>query len=120
MPHAGFDSRVRHELLPGVSRDDTAPVMVFESRPVIASARRRAALRDVLDVVLLAAVDALFIRWPHARMPLLGRADTLLILAIVNVVMIAYLYSARTLPRWRARRLASTWSEAERSRFLRF
>ncbi|HYS55125.1 MAG TPA: hypothetical protein VER58_15315 [Thermoanaerobaculia bacterium] len=111
---------MQREILPGVSPDGTDPNVVFQSRPVIASARRRAALRDVFDVLLLAGVDALFIRWSHAHIPMLDRAATMLVLAIANAVLIAYVWSVRALPRWRARKLASTWSASERSRFLRF
>jgi hypothetical protein len=111
---------MRRELLPGVSPDGTDPNIVFQSRPVINSARRRAALRDVFDLILLAGVDALFIRWSHAHIPLLDRAETMLVLAIANLALIVYVWSARTLPRWRARRLAATWSSAERNRFVSF
>jgi hypothetical protein len=111
---------MRRDLLPGVSPDGTNPNIVFKSRPVITSARRRASLHDFFDVLLLAGVDALFIRWSHAHIPLLDRAETLLVLAIANLALIVYVWSARMLPRWRARRLASTWSAAERNRFFSF
>jgi len=111
---------MRRDLLPGVSPDGTDPNIVFQSRPVIKSARRRATLHDFFDVLLLAGVDALFIRWSHAHIPLLDRADTLLVLAIVNLALIVYVWSVRMLPRWRARRLAATWSETERHRFFSF
>ena len=111
---------MRRKLLPGVSPDGTDPNIVFQSRPVVQSARRRATLRDFVDLILLAGVDALFIRWSHAHIPLLDRAETMLVLAIANLALIVYVWSVRTLPRWRARRLATTWSEAERLRFLRF
>lgn len=111
---------MRRDLLPGVSPDGTDPNIVFESRPVIASARRRAAMRDVFDLLLLGGVDALFIRWSHAHIPLLDRTATMLVLAIANLALIAYVWSVRTLPRWRARRLAATWSDAERNRFVSF
>jgi hypothetical protein len=111
---------MRSDLLPGVSPDGTDPNIVFESRPVIRSARRRASLRDFFDLLLLAGVDALFIRWSHAHIPLLDRAESLLVLAIANLALIVYVWSVRTLPRWRARRLAATWSDAERHRFFSF
>jgi hypothetical protein len=111
---------MRRDLLPGVSPDGTDPNIVFESLPVITSARRRASLRDFLDVLLLAGVDALFIRWSHAHIPLLDRAESLLVLAIANLALIVYVWSVRTLPKWRARRLAATWSDAERNRFFSF
>lgn len=111
---------MRRNLLPGVTPDETDPNIVFQSRPVIRSARRRATLRDFFDVVLLAGVDALFIRWSHAHIPLLDRAESMVILAIANLALIVYVWSVRTLPRWRARRLAATWSAAERNRFISF
>jgi hypothetical protein len=111
---------MRRDLLPGVSPDGTDPNIVFQSRPVIKSARLRATLHDFFDVLLLAGVDALFIRWSHAHIPLLDRGDTLLVLAIANLALIVYVWSVRMLPRWRARRLAATWSETERHRFFSF
>lgn len=111
---------MRCDLLPGVSVDGTDPDIVFQSRPVIASARRRAAFRDILDLFLLGGVDALFIRWSHAHIPMLDRAETMLVLAIANLALIVYVWSMRTLPRWRARRLAATWSAVERHRHLSF
>ncbi len=110
----------RRTLLPGVSDSGTAPEIAFHSRRVVISARRRAALRDVFDLLLLACVDGLFLRWPHAHIPTLDRVDTLAILAIINALLIANVWSARLLPRWRARRLAATWSNSERNRFVRF
>jgi hypothetical protein len=111
---------MRRDLLPGVSPDGTDPNIVFQSEPVIKSARRRATLHDFFDLLILAGVDALFIRWSPAHIPLLDRAETMLVLAIANLALIVYVWSGRTLPRWRARRLASTWSPAERNRFVSF
>jgi hypothetical protein len=37
----------------------------------------------------------------------------------LNVMLIAYLWLARSIPRWTARRVATTWSLAERTRFFR-
>jgi hypothetical protein len=110
----------RRELLPGVSQSGSPPEVLCETRRVVTSARRRATLRDVLDLLLLSAVDGLFLRWPHAHIPMLDRDQTALILAAANALVITYMWSARALPRWRARRLASTWSVAERNRFVRF
>ncbi|HEX9501816.1 MAG TPA: hypothetical protein VGA10_09200 [Thermoanaerobaculia bacterium] len=110
----------RDLLLPGVSPDGTDPNIVFQSRPIIKSARRRATMRDFFDLLLLAGVDALFIRWSHAHIPLLDRAETMLVVAIANLALIVYVWSVRMLPRWRARRLAATWSAVERNRFFSF
>jgi len=114
-----MEKLVQRELLPGVTELGTPPDVVFESRRVIASARRRATVRDVFDLLLLAGVDWLFLRWPHAHVPLLQRGDTMLMLAALNALLITYLWSSRALPRWRAKRLASTWSLTEQNRFVR-
>jgi len=110
----------KRELLPGVSKTGAPPEVLCETRPVVVSARRRAAFRDTFDLFLLAAVDSLFLRWPHAHVPSLDRDQTALIIAAVNALVITYMWSARMLPRWRARRVASTWSVTEQNRFVRF
>ena len=106
-------------LLPGVTTTHVPPAVVFDSRDAIRRARRRRVMRDVVDVLLLLAVDALFVRWPSTHVPFLDRHDSLFVLAALNVVVLAYLWLARVLPAWSARRVAATWSTAERSRFLR-
>jgi hypothetical protein len=115
-----MEKPARRDLLPGVSMLGTPPDIICESRRIIASARRRAAARDVLNLLLLASVDGLFLRWPHTHIPMLDRDLTALILAAANALVITYTLCARFLPRWRARRLATTWSVAERNRFVRF
>ena len=72
--------------------------------------------RDAFDILLLAAVDVFFVRWPYARMPMFDRHDSLELLVGLNAVFLAYLWVARAFPRWRARRVAGTWCEAERVR----
>ena len=106
----------RHSLLPGVRDAGTPPAVVIDSRAVIARARRRASVRDFLDLVLLLCVDGLFLGWPRAHVPMLGREDSLLALLALNGAMIAFLWLARAIPRWRARRVAATWCAAERTR----
>ena len=106
----------RRSLLPGVRDAGTPPAVVIDSRVVVARARRRAAFRDVLDLVLLLCVDGLFLGWPRAHVPMLGRNDSLLLLLVLNATTIAFLWLARAIPRWRARRVAATWCAAERSR----
>jgi hypothetical protein len=106
----------RRDLLPGVSPEIPAPAVVFASASVIRRARLRALGRDVFDLTLLIAVDVFFIRWPYARVPLLDRPHSLELLVGMNLVLIAYLWVSRTLPRWRARRVAGTWCDAERER----
>jgi len=113
-----MEKPVRPNLLPGVSDARTPPAVVFQSRKVIAKARRRAAARDVLDLLLLFCVDGLFLRWPMAHVPGLDRADSLLLLAAINVMLIGYIWVVRALPRWTARRVAATWCVAEQSRMF--
>jgi hypothetical protein len=108
----------RCNLLPGVAEVRTPPSVVFQSRTVIVRARRRAAFRDVVDLLLLASVDALFVQWPRAHVPVLDRAESLLLLAAVNLAMVAMIWFARALPRWTARRVAATWSPVERTRLF--
>ena len=115
-----MDKPARRNLLPGVSPSKTLPDVVFESRRVITSARRRAIIRDVFDVLLLVGVDWLFMRWPHAHVPALDRDQTALIVAAANALVITYIWTSRALPRWRARRVASTWSATEQNRFVRY
>jgi hypothetical protein len=107
----------RRELLPGVSHAESPPHVVFHSRAVVVRARRRALLRDVLDLALLVAVDVLFVRYSHTHVPFLDRHDSLTILLFLNAALIAYVWFARALPRWRARRVAATWNADERGWF---
>ena len=106
----------RRSLLPGVRDAGVPPVVVIDSRAVVARARRRAAVRDVLDLVLLLCVDGLFLGWPRTHVPMLGRHDSLLALLALNGTLVAVLWLARAYPRWRARRISTTWTAAERSR----
>jgi hypothetical protein len=115
-----MEKPARRDLLPGVSQTGAPPAVSCESRRIIVSARRRAAFRDTFDLLLLGAVDGLFLRWPHAHVPSLGRDQTAVIVAAANALVITYMWSARTFPRWRARRVASTWSMSEQNRFSRF
>ena len=104
--------------LPGVLDSPVPPPVVIDSRKVIRRARRRAAFRDVVDLLILGFVDALFVQWPDARVPALGREASLLVLAIVNLAMFATMWLTRVVPRWKARRVATTWCAAERRRLL--
>jgi hypothetical protein len=108
----------RRELLPGVAEGPIPPSVVFHSRQIIKRARRRAAFRDAFDLVLLGSVDALFLEWPGAHVPTLGRDESLFLLAGVNFAMLGAIWLARAVPRWRARRVATTWCPAERTRLL--
>jgi len=106
----------RADLLPGVAQAAVPPRVVTDSRRIVARARRRAAVRDVFDLLLLAGVNAIFVRWPDAHVPFLGRHETMLVLAAMNAVLLLCVLTARTLPRWRARRVAATWNAGERRR----
>ena len=112
-----MEKPVHRSILPGVRDAGTPPAVIIDSRAVVAKARRRAAVRDVLDLVLLLCVDGLFLGWPRAHVPLFGRHDSLLLLLALNATMIAFVWLARALPRWRARRVAATWSAAEQTRY---
>ena len=108
----------KRTLLPGVAGDPIPPSVVFRSRTVIARARRRAAFRDVFDLLLLAFVDALFVQWPGAHVPAMDRDGSLLLLAAVNLAMVGLIWMTRVFPRWKARRVATTWCPAERTRLV--
>ena len=110
----------RPVLLPGVADAECPPIVVSDTRTAITQARRRAALHDALHLVLIASVDALFLHFPSTHIPMLDRHDSLLLLGAVNGAMVAWLWLARVLPRLFARRIASSWSVAERSRTLPF
>jgi hypothetical protein len=114
-----MEKPVRRTLLPGVSDAGVPPPVVIDSRVVVARARRRAIVRDIVDFLLLVCVDGLFLRWPHAHVPFLDRGDSTMVVVGLNVMLIGYLWLARSIPRWTARRVATTWSLAERTRFFR-
>jgi hypothetical protein len=106
----------RPELLPGISHRGCPPVVHCDPRPAIRRARRRALFRDVVQLLLVAGVDALLIRWPAAHVPMLTRHDSIALVVAVNAVMIGYVWLTRAFPKWSARRIASTWAPAERAR----
>ena len=108
----------RAELLPGVSADTCPPRVACDARAAIRRARRRAIVQDVLQLALLAALDWLFIRWPASHVPGLDRYDSLAVVGALNGAALTWLWLARAMPRWTARRIASTWCSAERLRFF--
>ena len=93
-------------------------MVVFDSRRVVWRARRLAIARDVAQIVLVGGVDWLFRTWPSTHIPLLDRTDSLVVLGIVNALTIAHVWMSRAVPRWRAERIAATWSLRERERWL--
>ena len=109
----------KNELLPGVSTSDCPPRVVCDAHDAIRRARRRAWIRDGVQISLLLAVDYLFVHWPESRMPFLTRHTSLECLRGVNLGIVAHLWLARALPKWSARRIAATWSRPEREKFLR-
>jgi hypothetical protein len=106
-----------HQLLPGVVTTACPPRVACDAHRAIRAAKRRAVMRDVMQLVLVAAVNVLFVHWPDARLPMLDRAESLLVLAAVNAMVLAHLWLTRLVPRWSARRIASTWCRNERERF---
>lgn len=108
----------RDLLLPGVTTSAVPPAVVCDTRSEIARARRRAIARDVLQIALLVGVDTLFVQWPLAHIPGLERESSLAIVRMLNMALIAHLWLERALPRWTARRIASTWCRREQRRFF--
>ncbi|HYI11225.1 MAG TPA: hypothetical protein VEK57_19370 [Thermoanaerobaculia bacterium] len=107
------------DLLPGVTTRSCPPRVVCDAHAAIRAAKRRAYLRDGIQITLLIAVDYLFVHWPDSRIPFLDRDSSLALLRAVNVVAVADLWLTRALPKWWARRIAGTWSRTERERFTR-
>jgi hypothetical protein len=105
------------DLLPGVSTDSCPPVVVCDAHDAIRKARRRALLRDISALTMLVGVDWLFLRWPEARVPFLGRHESVNILRGVNALAIADLWLTRAMPKWTAMRIAATWCRSEREKF---
>lgn len=105
-------------LLPGVRRTPNPPAVVCRTRDAIETARRRATLRDAGQLLLIVAVDYLFTRFPSTHLPALDRSDSLTVLGVMNVAIVAGIWLARVLPRWSARRVVSTWCLTERARFF--
>lgn len=105
------------ELLPGVTTDSCPPRVVCDAKHAIRKARRRAYLRDAVQIALLLSVDYLFVYWPESRMPFLDRQGSLALLQGVNVIAVADLWLTRALPKWWAKRIAGTWSRTEREKF---
>jgi hypothetical protein len=105
------------ELLPGVTTDSCPPRVVCDAHAAIRGARRRALIRDGVQISLLLAVDYLFVYWPESRLPFIDRHASLALLRAVNFVAVADLWLSRALPKWWAKRIAGTWSRTEREKF---
>jgi hypothetical protein len=106
------------ELLPGVTDATCPPAVNCDAKTAIRTARQRATLRDVVQISLLVGVDYLFIRWPEMRLPFLNRDQSVTFLEASNLAIGMHFWLTRLiLPRWSAKRIASTWSRAEQKRF---
>ena len=108
----------RKDLLPGVGEETAAPLVTADSRRAIARARRQAVVRDVANLVLIVGLDYFFMRWPSTHVPGLTRYESGVALVVLNALVISYAIISRLRPRMTARRIASTWSLRERSRFF--
>jgi hypothetical protein len=108
---------VAENLLPGVLAGKPLRPVIIDGNREIRRARTRAGLRDLFDLTTLLLVDYLFASWPHTHVPFLTRHDSLVILVSANFLIVAWALIARNLPRWRAQRIATTWSSSERTRF---
>ena len=106
------------ELLPGIDPEATPRVVFVDSRSAVSRARRRAVIRDAAQILLLGGVDWLFVHWPHSHVPMLDRTYSLLVVGALNAGMLIHMFVVRALPRWSARRVASTWCLTERARFF--
>jgi hypothetical protein len=104
----------RDELLPGVTAAACPPAVSCDARAVIRTARRRAMFRDLLQIVVLLLIDTLFVVWPDTRLPILTRHETLILIRLANVIVLGDLFLSRLVPAVSARRIAATWSPAER------
>ena len=108
----------RPDLLPGVLTDSCPPAVVVDSRQTVLQARRRALVRDVSNLVLLAAVDYVSLRWPAVHIPLVNREQSMMLVALLNATVVTHIVMTRIAARLAARRIAATWSLRERARFF--
>ena len=108
----------RKDLLPGVRVERPGPEVIFDSRRAIARARRRAAFRDFGQIVLLIGIGYAFRNWPSMHIPFLSREESILAVALVDAAVVTQIAVSRMIPRWVARRIATTWCLAERARFF--
>lgn len=107
------------ELLPGVTTDSCPPVVLCDAHAAMRKARRRALAREAIQILLLVCVDWLFVYWPDSRLPFADRTQSVMLLRGINTAFVAHLWLSRALPKWQARRVASTWCRSERERFQR-
>jgi hypothetical protein len=104
-------------LLPGVSQTAVPPSVSMRNLAVtVEQARYDRFVRDAVDVLLLLLVDTLFLAWPTSHIPFLSRELSGAILVAAHVGLIAHFVVTRSLPRYRAQRIAQTWSATEQSK----
>ena len=108
----------RRDLLPGVVDDSCPPAVVVDSRRSIRRARFRAIAHDAAQIALLAGLDYAFITHPTAHLPMTDRPSTAVVLAAFNSLVLTQICMSRLFPRWSAKRIATTWCLAERTRFF--
>jgi len=107
----------KKQLLPGVSGPQSSvPRAVHDAALAIRAARTRATIRDALDTFLLVAVDAFFLFWPPAHIPLMSRDVSLGVLLLMHVFFVWFWFKSRIAPLWKARKISRTWSAEERRR----
>lgn len=108
-------ARPPSDLLPGAGGPDVvAPRPVYDPAPVIRTARRSRTVRDAIDLLFLAVLDTFFFLWPATHIPMMSRRASAVLLIIVHALVLTHIVTSRIFPKWRARKIASTWSEAER------
>ena len=108
----------RTDLLPGVRTDSCPPRVLVDSRTLVLRARRRAAIRDAANLILLGLVNYVAWNWPLTHVPFMDREESVLLLAVVNAVVLTHMLTSRMFARWSARRIATTWCLRERARFF--
>lgn len=103
------------DLLPGAAGPDAvAPRPVFKPAPVVQTARRTRMWRDAVDLLFLGVLDTFFFLWPVTHIPTMSRGTSAVVLIVVHALVFTHIITSRIFPRWRARKIASTWSEAEK------
>lgn len=103
------------DLLPGAAGPDlVAPRPVFKPAPIVQTARRTRMFRDAVDILFLVVLDAFFFLWPATHIPTMSRRASALVLILVHALVVTHIITSRIFPKWRARKIASTWSEAEK------
>ncbi|HSN68005.1 MAG TPA: hypothetical protein VLV48_02090 [Thermoanaerobaculia bacterium] len=104
-------------LIPGVKGPRRSAVNARQLEAERQRARRRESVEELLDCAVLIVVNLVFLLWSEAKVPFLDRDTTMVLLLLANLFAIVSYFRSRVFPRWKARRIAATWSAAERERF---